>query len=123
MPASPKIILGAESPDNYVLSLKNFLDFVKNDSKLATKEQYYTLMNECASLLPEYCKKELPMLRPEIAENADKIFKWKCILEMEEKGANKGEIIYHKFFDKNLKEKALNEYVAFVEKMTGKKVL
>jgi len=115
----PKILMCK----NEMISLQKFLSFVRNESKLATKEEYYAFVDEVADSMPEYVKRNYPMIRPEISENADKIFRWLHAVGTESKGKKAGELVYHRFFDAERKEKAIKEYVEFLENMTGKKVL
>lgn len=121
--ASPKIIKVGDNSDNYLSSLNDFLIFIRDKSEIATKEQFYALVDEYASLMPKYFKENYPDVRPEISENMDKITKWMFALGQEDKGVKKGEIVYKRFFDQQRKNTALKEYVEFVENLTGKKVL
>ena len=121
-PAPPKIVFEGDCGDDLMLSLKQFINYIHTNPK-CTKEEFYSVIDEVAGMMPEYVRKNYPMIRPEIAAKADKLFKWNYILGQEYKGQKKGEVLTTRFFDKDMKEQALKEYVAFVEKMTGKKVL
>lgn len=120
-PAPPKIIR-AKDDESFILSLMDFQTFMKTKSQFATKEEYYQVVDEIARLMPDYAKRVYPRLRPEIAENSGKIFKWRTMLEVEGKDAS-GNLTKLKFYDEEAKMQALKEYTQFVEELTGKKVL
>ena len=119
-PAPPKIVMGDNNP---IISLNSFVEYIINNPGNMTKNQFYEIVDEVAEKMPAYVKKRYPNLRPEIAENADKIYKWQMAVGQEGPGAIKGEIKYGAFFDKERKETALKEYIQFIEDITGKKVL
>ncbi len=120
-PAPPKIVVKGENQENYLVSLLSFKNFMQRDSKFATKDEYYRLIDEIALMMPKYVRAKYPTLRPEIAERSGDIFRWRSYLDVENKVDDV--LVRTKFFDQGKKDKALKEYVDFVEELTGKKVL
>ena len=120
-PALPKIVRKSESPDDYILSLIDFLRFLQKESQMVTKEEYYQIIDEISRLMPAYVKKTYPGLRQELVENSGKIFKWRSLMDIEYK--ENGLLKKKKFYDEEKKLEAVKEFQAFVEKLTGKKVL
>ncbi len=109
-------------------ALMDIENFIKNKSTVATREDYIKITDEIAKLMPEYIKAKYPRVRPEIAENADKIYKWKAAMSGQKQpgtpDANgKYPITTDKFFDAEAHDKAVKEFTEFLEEMTGKKVL
>lgn len=102
-------------------SLMLFKNFMRESSQFATKEEYYEVIDEIARLMPEYAGRKNKGLRPEIVERSGDIFRWASYLDVEKKVD--GELVQMRFFDRDKKERALAEYVRFVEDLTGKKVL
>ena len=113
---------------NKIHTLMDIENFIKNKSTVATREDYIKITDEIAKLMPEYIKTKYPKVRPEIAENADIIYKWKIAMSGQKQpgtpDANgKYPITTDKFFDAEAHDKAVKEFTAFLEEMTGKKVL
>ena len=90
-----------------------------------TKEEYYHLIDEIAkqtkaqTLASPGVKKAL---RQEFLDNADKIHKWGEIFATQHQFPD-GTVKFSKFYDEKLYDQAVKEYIDFVEKLTGKKVL
>lgn len=111
-------VVTSKEPVEYLMQFKNFM---QTTSKLATKEQYYEIIDEIAALMPDYVGRYHRSLRPEIKERSGDIFKWRSYLAVETKVGE--EVVPTKFFDREKKEEALKNYTEFVENLTGKKVL
>lgn len=119
---STKRVVKKSDNESFVKSLLAFKNFIKTRSKIATKEDYYSIVDELAKLMPDYVKKAHPELRQELIENSGQIFKWQEFLGVENKD-ELGNLVKHKFFNQKYKTTSLQEFSKFVEKLTGKKVL
>ena len=90
-----------------------------------TKEEYYHLIDEIAKQTKAQALAD-PLvknaLRQEFLDNADKIHKWGEIFATQHQFPD-GTVKFSKFYDEKLYNQAVKEYVDFVEKLTGKKVL
>ncbi len=116
-PASPKIVVS----DELVECLLPYQGYIRDVPGKTTKEEYYEVVDEIAKNMPEYVARKYSGLRSEIVERSGDIFRWRCMLDVENKIDG---ILYPKrFYDAAKKEEALSEYVEFVENLTGKKVL
>lgn len=120
-PAPPKVVVKGETPESPIVSLLSFKNFMQFNSQHATKEEYYEVIDEISRLMPEYVARKYKGLRPEIVERSGDIFRWRSYLDVEKKVDDR--LVQTRFFDAQKKEEALNEYVEFVENLTGKKVL
>ena len=90
-----------------------------------TKEEYYKLIGEIAKQTKVQTLSDplaSKVLRKEFLENADKIHKWGEIFATQHKFPD-GTVKFNEFYDEKIYNQAVKEYVEFVEKLTGKKVL
>lgn len=95
--------------------------FNNADKLNVSKSEYWELVDTIAANVKKEITANPNGLRKEFVENSDKIHKWAEIFSTQhfENGKN----IYHKFYDKKMYNQAVKEYIEFVEKLTGKKVL
>ncbi len=108
--------------------LSDFLMYIYSENKNISKESLSRIHDEIAKLMPEYMKTKFPNVRPEIAENADKIYKWKIAMSGQTSALKPDvngvyAVINSKSFDAEAHNKAVKEFTEFLENMTGKKVL
>lgn len=128
-PAKDKIFdrTKGESPESCLQMMSELRDFILTKSQLATKEDYYQIIEEMAKQMPDFVRANYPDIRPEIAENADKIFKWASYCVGQASGERRAdgsyEIKTNQFFDSERQQQAIREYTEFLENITGKKVL
>lgn len=117
---APDMNYALQASDKELRALKNVLS--QNPDKIgATKRDYYYLVDLISQNVQKSVEAHPGNLRPEFVQNAGKIHKWAEIFSTQhyENGKN----IYSKFYDEQIFNKAIDEYVQFVENMTGKKVL
>lgn len=108
-------------------SIGGFRTYLFNNAETlnVTKEEYYKLIDEIASQTKAQTLSDplaSKVLRKEFLENADKIHKWGEIFATQHKFLD-GTVKFNKFYDEKIYNQAVKEYVEFVEKLTGKKVL
>lgn len=123
----PQGVRRGKAPDRMKLLIE-LEGFIRNKSQIATREDYIRITNEIADIMPAYIKEKYPNIRPEIAENADKIYRWKVAMEGQTQPETpdvNGQypITNDRFFDAQARDRAVEEFTAFLEEITGKKVL
>ena len=108
-------------------TIYGFRTYIFNNAETlnVTKEEYYQLIDEIAKQTKAQTLSNplaSKVLRKEFLDNADKIHKWGEIFATQHKFPD-GTVKFNKFYDEKIYNQAIKEYVEFVEKLTGKKVL
>lgn len=93
-----------------------------------TPNEYWQIVDKYCEEIANKVRANPSGLRQEFVDNAGKIQKWAEIFRTQNhySGWNEGPIEieqYSKFYDEQMYNQAVEEFVSFVEKITGKKVL
>ena len=115
--------LGQDAEHDYY-ALNNYKMFLFNNAEKLpiTKEEYFQIIDKFAKICAEKTKLENPHINSALIDNAEKIYKWQEIFQLQNR-FKIDNIHTHKFHDEKIFNKAVEEFRAFYEAQTGKKVL
>ena len=122
-------LINPKTADNPKVSfglMQELQKFILEESQYATREDYEAVVEANAKTIAEQNKKS-KSVRPEFNEAAAQIYKWKAYTAGQIAGERLPDGSYSleksRIFDQEKNDQAAKEFVEFLEKVTGKKVL